>query len=132
MLGPEPILKFAAWETAALEIDFISAAPDLVVIRSGICARLLGFCVEFENLTSPALRCHTRPFPSALKSRSRNSVELPVGLERPPSNPTPRHESPRDKSGPRGRPHDAAGSKPKDDTRRGLRRVYALPLRILI
>jgi hypothetical protein len=47
-LGPEPIIKFAAWETAALEIDFISAAPDLSVIRllirSGIfCARLIGF-----------------------------------------------------------------------------------------
>jgi hypothetical protein len=67
-LGPEPIIKFAAWETAALEIDFISAAPDLVVIwlviRSGIfCARPVGFCVEFQNLTSPALRCHIQPFP---------------------------------------------------------------------
>ena len=66
---PQPIIKFAASETAALEIDFISAAPDLVVIRfvigSGIfCARLIGFCVEFENLTSPALRWPTQPFPS--------------------------------------------------------------------
>jgi hypothetical protein len=75
VLGPEPIIKFAAWETAALEIDFISAAPDLAVIgfviRSGIfCTRLIGFCVEFGNLASPALRCHTQPFPSSLKSRS--------------------------------------------------------------
>jgi hypothetical protein len=67
-LGPEPILKFAAWETATLEIDFISAAPDIVVIqlaiRSGIfSARLVGFRVEFQNLTSPALRCHTQPLP---------------------------------------------------------------------
>ena len=68
-LGPEPIIKFAASETAALAIDFISAAPDLVVIRfvigSGIfCARLIGFCVEFQNLTSPALRWHAQPFPA--------------------------------------------------------------------
>jgi hypothetical protein len=47
-LGPEPIIKFAAWETAALEIDFIGAAPDpsviRLLIRSGIfCARLIGF-----------------------------------------------------------------------------------------
>jgi hypothetical protein len=60
VLSPEPIIKFAAWETAAREIDFISAAPDLAVIRSGICARLLDFFVEFENLTSPSLRCHTQ------------------------------------------------------------------------
>jgi len=64
-LGPEPIIKFAAWETAALEIDFISAAPDLSVIRSGICcARLIAFRVEFQNLTSPALRWHAQPFPA--------------------------------------------------------------------
>jgi hypothetical protein len=64
-LSPEPIIKFAAWQTSALEIDFISAAPDLVVIRlvirSGISrAGLVGFCVEFQTLTSPALRCHTQ------------------------------------------------------------------------
>jgi hypothetical protein len=74
-LGPEPIIKFAAWETAALEIDFISAAPDVVVIRfmirSGIfCARLTGSCVELENLTSPALRCHIQ----ALSLRCWNCV----------------------------------------------------------
>ena len=68
-LSPEPIIKFAAWETAALEINFISAAPDLVVIRlvvrGGIFrARLNGFCVELQNFTSPAPRCHTQPFPA--------------------------------------------------------------------
>ena len=51
-LSPKPIIKFAAWETAALEINFISAAPDLVVIRLAVRggifpARLNGFCVEF-------------------------------------------------------------------------------------
>lgn len=51
-LGPEPIIKFAAWEAATLEINFISAAPDLVVFRFEIrcgtfCARLIGSCVEF-------------------------------------------------------------------------------------
>jgi hypothetical protein len=64
-LSPKPIIKFAASETAALEINFISAAPDLVVIRfvvrSGIFrARLNGFCVEFQNFTSPALRSHAQ------------------------------------------------------------------------
>jgi hypothetical protein len=68
-LGPEPIIKLAAWETPALEIDFVSAAADLVVIRLVVrgsisCARLIGSCVKFQSLTSPALRCHTQPFPA--------------------------------------------------------------------
>jgi hypothetical protein len=64
-LSPEPIIKLAAWQTPALEIDFVSAAPDLVVIRLAVrssifCARLNGSCVKLQGLTSPALRCHTQ------------------------------------------------------------------------
>jgi len=33
-LGPEPIIKLASWETAALEMDFVRSAPDLVGIGS--------------------------------------------------------------------------------------------------
>jgi hypothetical protein len=48
-LGPEPIIKLAAWETAALEVDFVSTAPDLVVI--------------LQSLISLAFRCHAQALP---------------------------------------------------------------------
>jgi hypothetical protein len=64
-LGPEPIIKLASWETAALEIDFVSAAPDLVgiglvICRSIFCVRLSGCCVKLQSLISLALRGHIR------------------------------------------------------------------------
>ena len=74
-LGPEPIIKLASWETAALEIDFVSAAPDLVVIRLVVrsnifCVRLNGSWVKLQSLISFALRCHTRNLSSAVELRS--------------------------------------------------------------
>src|SRR5260370_30404569 len=62
-LGLEPIIKLAAWETTTLEVDFVSAAPDLVVIRRAVrrilYVRLNGFCVNLRSLISLALRCHS-------------------------------------------------------------------------
>src|SRR6266478_8020415 len=63
--GLEPVLKLSTWEAAALKIDFVSAAPDLVVIqcvvcRTGFCARLNRACVKLQSLVSLALQCHTR------------------------------------------------------------------------
>jgi hypothetical protein len=63
--GLEPILKLTPWQAAALQINFVSAAPDLVVIWcvvcSGIfCVRLNGACVKLQSLISLAFQGHTR------------------------------------------------------------------------
>src|SRR3979411_431165 len=56
-LGLEPVLKLLAREAAALERDFVSATPDLVVIwcvvgRNVVCVRLNSVCVKPQSLTS--------------------------------------------------------------------------------
>jgi hypothetical protein len=61
--GPEPIIKLIAGEAVTLKIDFICAAPDLVVIwcvvcRSTFCVGLNGAFVKLQNLNSLAFRCH--------------------------------------------------------------------------
>jgi hypothetical protein len=63
--GPEPIIKFIAWEAVTLKIDFVCAAPDFfvtwcVVCRGILCMRLNGTCVTLQSHISLAFQCHTR------------------------------------------------------------------------
>jgi len=62
-LGLQPIIKVAAWDTAPFKIDFVSAQPDLVVVRCLVrrifCVRLNGICVNFQSVIPLALRCHS-------------------------------------------------------------------------
>jgi hypothetical protein len=53
--GLEPILKLTPWQAAALQIDFVSATPDVVVIycvvcRSIFCVRLNRACAKLQIL----------------------------------------------------------------------------------
>jgi len=38
---PQPIIKLIAWETVALNIDFIGAAPDFLMTWCVVCRSIL-------------------------------------------------------------------------------------------
>jgi len=64
-LGPEPIIKFIAWEAITLKINLISASSDFfaawcVVSRNFFYLRLIGTGVMPQSHISPVFRSHTR------------------------------------------------------------------------
>src|ERR1700686_5182974 len=67
VFGLEPILKLTPRQAAALQINFVSASPDLAVIycvvcRGIFCAMLNGACVTLQSVTFLSFRCHTSHF----------------------------------------------------------------------
>ena len=113
----EPILKLTSWQAAALLVNFVSAAPDLVVIlcvvcRGIFCVRRNGACVKLQILISLGIQCHTQvpSFLIALLSISASAGAPDTSALRVPSGAS------RD----RGRNGGIGGSKPKNDTGGGL------------
>src|SRR6202040_2313265 len=60
----EPIVKLTPWQAAALLVNFVSAAPDLVVILSVVCrgifcVRRNGAYVKLHILIALGIQCHS-------------------------------------------------------------------------
>src|SRR6202030_3313095 len=73
--GLEPILKFVPGQAATLQINLVSAAPDVVMIgnvvcRNIFCARPTGACVTLQSPISFFFKSHTEPSPLAVDCSS--------------------------------------------------------------